>query len=135
MKNISISTDKSKLDISFIYNFLSKSYWANKRTKQDIEKSIANSRAYGIYIEDQQIGFARILSDQVVFAYLMDVFIDEKYRGNGYAKKLLEFILSDPELKDVKIWYLRTDDAHNLYKQFGFTELVNPKTSMEIYLK
>ncbi len=131
MKNISISTDPNKLDISYIYNFLRSSYWAKGRTKKQVEVSIANSISYGLYLGEKQIGFARILSDRVVFAYLMDLFVDEVHRGKGYSKKLMEHIISDPELKDVKKWYLRTNDAHGLYEQYGFTPLENPKKSME----
>lgn len=131
MNQITISKDKSKLDIDFLFNFLSTSYWAKGRTKEQIEKSIIHSECYGIYEGRQQIGFARMITDQVVFTYLLDVFIDEAHKGNGYGKMLMDYISKDSILADVKLWYLRTKDAHGLYKQFDFKFLEDANTSME----
>ncbi len=131
MSKITISTDHNKLDIPYIHNFLTDSYWGKGRTIEAVQKSINHSRCYGIYLDDRQIGFARLVSDMVVFAYLMDVFIDKDYNGKGYAQQLINFILEDPELSDVKKWGLRTRDAHTLYEKVGFKPLANPSMSME----
>jgi len=131
MSNIHISTDPKNLDVPYIHNFLINSYWGKGRTIEAVQKSIDNSMSYGVYLDGKQIGFARIVSDKVVFAYLMDVFIDKKYNGKGYAQELLHFILKDPELADVKKWYLRTKDAHTLYEKVGFSALADPSMSME----
>ncbi|WP_306420474.1 GNAT family N-acetyltransferase [uncultured Winogradskyella sp.] len=80
---------------------------------------------------DKQIGFARIATDYVVFAYLMDVFILPEYRGKGYSKQLIKTVCEEPKLQNCKIWMLKTADAHGLYKQFGFTELEYPEKLME----
>ena len=105
MSPICISLDKQKLDISLIHSFLSKSYWAAERTKAQVEKSIENSRCYGLYLDNEQIGFARVVTDKVVFAYLMDVFIVEKYQQKGYGQILLDAILNDEEIKTVQNWF------------------------------
>lgn len=128
---IEISKDKSKLQIEVIHNFLSNSYWAKGRTIKDVEKSIHHCLCYGVYLNNEQIGFARIATDYTVFAYLMDVFILEDYRGNGYSKQLVSTIVLDEELKSCKVWMLKTADAHGLYKQFGFQELSSPEKVME----
>lgn len=130
MSNISISLDKQKLDISLIHSFLSKSYWAAERTKAQVEKSIENSRCYGLYLDNEQIGFARVVTDKVVFAYLMDVFIVEKCQEKGYGQILLDAILNDEEIKTVQNWFLRTKDAQGVYAKFGFGELENPERTM-----
>ena len=123
---ITISTDKTRLNIKLIHEFLTKSYWAEGRTLERVKISIENSMCFGIYLKDKQIGFARVLTDKVVFAYLMDVFIIEKFRGKGYSKMLLTEIFANRELQTVGKWFLETKDAHGLYKQFGFKELENP---------
>ena len=128
---IKISTDKSKLQIDVIHQFLSTSYWAKGRSIEDVKKTIENCLCFGVYFDEKQIGFARIATDYTVFAYLMDVFILPEYRGNGYSKKLMEFILESPQLQSCKVWMLKTADAHDLYKQFGYSELKHPEKVVE----
>jgi GNAT superfamily N-acetyltransferase len=129
---IEISTDKNRLNIDFIHAFLSNSYWGKGRTIEEVKRSIEHSICFGIYLDGQQIGFTRVLTDQTIFAYLMDVFIDEKYRGKGYSKLLLTEILSTPYLKEVKKWALKTGDAHGLYEQFGFHLVNDPENWMDM---
>jgi GNAT superfamily N-acetyltransferase len=128
---VTVSTDKSKLDVSFIQHFLKDIYWAAGRTIEEVQITIDNSFCFGVYLEDKQIGFARVITDYVVFAYLMDVFIDEKYRGNGYSSILIDSMMKEPKLKGVKIWRLATADAHFLYEKFGFSLLEKPERMME----
>ena len=127
-----ISMDKSKLDIGFIYEYLCyESYWAKGRSLNDVKKSIENSLCFGVYNKDQQqIGFARLVTDSVVFAWLMDVFIARDYRGNGLSKMLMDYILKIPELQNVNGIGLRTNDAHKLYEKFGFRIIENSETWM-----
>lgn len=128
---ISISTDKNKLDVAFIQDFLKDIYWAAGRTIEEVQTTIEHSFCFGIYLDDQQIGFARVITDYVVFAYLMDVFIDEKHRGNGYSSLLIDAMMNEPELQNIKIWRLATTDAHFLYEKFGFKLLAHPEKLME----
>ena len=129
--DIIISDDKSKLDISLIHNFLTNSYWAKGRTIEEVKASIENSECYGLFINDEQVGFARIITDFVVFAYLLDVFIIPDFQGKGYAKLLLKRILEDEKFRNVKKWMLATKDAHTLYTKFGFSKLAKPERLME----
>jgi GNAT superfamily N-acetyltransferase len=131
MDDYTISTDKSKLNLHLIHKFLTTSYWAEGRSFEDVKKSIENSICYGIYDGNKQVGFARIITDYVVFAYLMDVFIIEEYRGKGLSKMLLNKILNDESLRHVKKWLLATKDAHTLYEQFGFRTITSTGKYME----
>ena len=128
---VTISTDKNKFDVPFVQNFLKDIYWAAGRTIEEVQTTIDASFCFGIYLDDQQIGFARVVTDYVVFAYLMDVFIDEKYRGKGYASVLIDAMMKEPQLQQVKIWRLATSDAHFLYEKFGFKPLAAPEKMME----
>ena len=132
MSKITISTDKSKLDIPYIHSFLSTSYWAKGRTIKQVETSIEHSTCFGIYLSNRQIGFARVLTDRVVFAYIMDVFIDPAYRGNGYAKRLIQEVLHHPDFSLLSQWHLKTKDTHLLYEQFGFELIKNSEWWMEL---
>ena len=130
---IQISTDKKKLDIDLIHNYLSgESYWAKGRSKEVVKRSIDNSLCFGVYEDDRQIGFARVVTDCAVFAWILDVFILREYRGKGYSKQLMKTIMSHDSLQNLQRWGLGTEDAHGLYKQFGFMPLSKPQNMMEI---
>lgn len=127
----SISTDKNKINLDFVHDYLSTTaYWSKGRSKDDVKTSIENSLCFGLFLNEdsQQIGFARVATDYVVFAWIMDVFIKEAYQGKGLGKLLVQEILNHPKLKDVNGFGLRTEDAHGLYKQFDFTEIPEPET-------
>ncbi|TCZ80875.1 N-acetyltransferase [Paenibacillus albiflavus] len=114
-----ISDNKALLDLKTIKDFLRRSYWANRRTEDNIERSIENSICYGVYHEGKQVGYARIITDHATMYYLCDVFIDEAYRGNGIGKKLLECITTSDDFRNLT-GVLRTQDAQGLYQQFDF---------------
>lgn len=119
-KHYLVSTDKEKLDVEKIHDYISnRSYWAKGRSLADIKASIEGSVCFGIYQNEVQLGFARVITDKVVLAYLLDFFIFEPYQGRGLSKLLMEQILAHKELQTV-FWLLSTGDAHSLYEQFGF---------------
>lgn len=132
---IEISTDKNKLQIEMIHQFLTESYWAKGRTFEEVKKTIDNCFCFGVYLDEKQIGFARIATDYTVFAYIMDVFVLPEYREQGYSKQLMKTIHEESQLQSCKVWMLKTADAHNLYKQFGYNELAQPEKLMERLLK
>jgi len=132
---IEISTDKNRLDLEVIHSFLSNSYWGKGRGLEEIKLSIDSSLNFGVYQKGKQIGFARVVTDYLVFAMLLDVFILPDYRGKGYSKQLMKVILECSKLEKVKTWMLKTKDAHGLYMQFGFREVQYPKKIMERILK
>lgn len=130
----SISTDKSKLDIAYIHNFVStQSYWAQGIPLSFVERSVQNSFCFGVYHQQRQVGFARVVTDYATFGYLADVFIDPDYRGKGLSKKLMAFIFSREELKNLRRMILLTRDAHTLYSQYGFKSLASPDRFMELH--
>ncbi|MEO4004741.1 GNAT family N-acetyltransferase [Flavobacterium sp. CAU 1735] len=129
-----ISTDKSKLDIAVIHHYLSQeSYWSKDIPVARIQKSIENALCFGIFHGDQQVGYAKVISDFSTMAYLGDVFVLEAYRGQGLSKWLMETIMSHPELQDLRRWILLTADAHELYQKYGWKPIASPEKWMEIH--
>ncbi len=126
-----ISTDRQRLNLELIHDFLTRSYWASGRDLAVVKKSINNSLPFGVYWGTQQIGFARVITDYTTYAYLSDVFIIKSFQGQGLGKWLVEAILSHPELQGLGKWSLGTSDAHELYRKFGFTEVRYPERLME----
>ncbi len=133
MNNFVLSTDKEKLDIDFIHHFLSvESYWAKDIPLHTVKKSIENSFCVGIYENNQQVGFARVITDYATFGYLADVFVNPKYRSLGLSKLMMEYIINHPDLQGFRRWLLATSDAHGLYEKYGFKMLGKPERMMEI---
>ena len=128
-----ISTDKSQLDVDVIFDYLSNHfYWAKGRTREAVKKTIVNSLCFGVYDdENKQVGFARVVSDLAVFAWLMNIFILPAFQGNGLGKLLMANIMTYKDLQAVKKWGLGTRDAHGLYEKFGFRLLSKPENRME----
>src|SRR5688572_3487507 len=132
-----ISTDPSRLDVDLIHQFLNTSYWAEGRPRDVVERSIRHSLCFGVYARDAstgaeaatvarrgaQVAFARVVTDCAVFGYLADVFVIPAYRGRGIASGLMQAILAHPDVQNLKVFLLRTRDAHGLYARFGFGPL------------
>ena len=127
-----ISTDPARIDIGMVHEFLINSYWAKGIPLETVRRSIENSISFGVYHGQQQVGFARIISDQATFAYLADVFIFPAYSGRGLSRWLMECIIAYPDLQGLRRWMLATQDAHGLYAKFGFTPIKSSEFWMEI---
>jgi len=128
-----ISADKQRLDVTAIHAYLTQSYWSPGVPRTVVERAIEGSLCFGVFLQGKQVGFARVVTDKATFAYLADVFILEPHRGKGLSKRLMEFIFTQPDLQGLRRFMLATNDAHGLYKQFGFTELANPARFMELH--
>ena len=135
-----ISTDSARLDIGVIHGFLRESYWAEAIPREIVERAVANSLCFGAYYRNEQIGFARVVSDYCTFAYIADVFVLAPWRGRGISKALMAEVIRHPDLQGLRRWLLGTKDAHGLYQRFGFTAPQFPDRQMEradpgIYLR
>jgi len=131
-ENFIITTDKSKMDVTAIHDFLSKySGWSDNIPFERVKTSIDNSLNFGLFHKGKQIGFARVISDFSTIAYLGDIYILEAFRGRGLSKKLMDIIMSHPNLQGLRRWILLTSTADWLYEKYGFTKLPNPEWYME----
>lgn len=127
-----ISTNNDRLSIQLVHDFISnQSYWGQGRRIETVQRALENSLNFGLYKKNQQIGFARVVTDYCTFAWLADVFVIDEYRGQGLSKWLMEVIMSHPQLVGMRRWVLATRDAHGLYKQFGFVEMLQRERWME----
>ena len=127
-----ISTDRARLDVGLVHRYLSESsYWAQGRPREVVERSIEHSLAFGVYLGERQVGFARVITDYATFAWIADVFVLEEYRGQGLGRWLSEVMIAHPDLQGFRRWALATKDAHELYRRVGFRELQCAERWME----
>lgn len=129
--NIYFSSDFNDMDLELIYKFVKNSYWGESRTFEEQKTASKHTTNFGLFHNKNQIAYARVMTDKVFFAYLLDVFVIEDYQGKGYSKLLIDKILNFPELKDIDKWMLATKDAHKLYEKFGFKSIKSPEKLME----
>jgi GNAT superfamily N-acetyltransferase len=128
-----ISDDREQLQVNTIHQFLcNDAYWSPGIPLATVEKGIAHSFCVGVYLEEQQVAFARVVTDYTSFAWLCDVFVLEAHRKKGISKWMMQFIMNHPNLQGFRSWFLGTKDAHQLYAQFGFKPLEDPTRFMAI---
>lgn len=133
MSTYEFTCDTTRLDIGAIHSFLAHSYWSPGIPRAVVARAIANSLCFGIFHENQQVGFGRVVTDKATFAYLADVYVLPEHRGKGLSKRLMEQVTQHPELQGLRRMLLATADAHGLYEKFGFKPLAAPERMMEIH--
>lgn len=121
-KTITISNDQDLIEFERVCSFLQSTYWGAGRSPFAIRTSFENSVCFIALDGGEQIGFARVVTDHAFLAYVFDLFVFEEARGAGVAKMLMTAILDHPDLRDVSSFLLGTDNAHSLYRQFGFSD-------------
>jgi GNAT superfamily N-acetyltransferase len=134
MSEVLIKTGKEHMDITMIHRFLKEdSYWAKGISYEWVEQSLAHSFCIGAFVNSEQVGFGRVITDYYTFGWFADFFVLPGYRGKGISKKMLSFVLEEPWCKRLRRKMLNTGDAHGLYRQFRFKDLANPSYVLEIY--
>jgi GNAT superfamily N-acetyltransferase len=126
-----ITTDSAQFDLDAIHAYLTVSYWAEGIPRVTVVRSIEHSLCFGVLAGKKQIGLARVVTDRATFAYIGDVYILEAYQGQGLGKWLMATIVAHPDLQGLRRWILATQDAHGLYRRFGFTDLIDSPRYME----
>jgi N-acetylglutamate synthase-like GNAT family acetyltransferase len=127
-----VSDDASRIDVDAVHAFLVRSYWAKGIPREIVARSVANSLCLGIYAPTgEQVGLVRVITDKATFAYLCDVYVLEAHRGRGLSKAALGLLSSHPELQSLRRFQLVTEDAQDLYRQFGFRVVEQPERHME----
>ena len=121
-ENFTISSEHERVDIDALHDMLRRSYWAKDRTREEVEKTISNSICFSLFKDEEQIGFARVLTDRVAYAVILDMIIREDFRGRGLGKWLMGCIFEHPEITPLSqvLW---TSDADNFYKKLGFQQM------------
>ncbi|WP_167045012.1 GNAT family N-acetyltransferase [Salinibacterium sp. ZJ454] len=120
-----LSDDPDRIDVDAVWEFLStEAYWGRSRSRNDVERQVEGAWRVVAAFEagtNTLVGFARAVSDGMGFAYLADVFVLPAHRGNELGKRIVSAMIDEGPGANFR-WTLFTGDAHDLYRQFGFTE-------------
>ncbi len=130
LQHYEITTDRSRFDLEAIHAFLTRAYWSPGIPRAVVERAVANSLCFGLLLGTEQVGLARVVTDRATFAYLADVYVLEEHRGKGLARRLMEAVVSHPDLQGLRRMLLATRDAHGLYAKYGFKPLAAPERLM-----
>ena len=133
MPTYEITSDVSRFDVDAIHAFLAQTYWSPGIPRRVVDRAISNSLCFGVLFGDEQVGFARVVTDRATFAYLADVYVLEAHRGKGIARRLMHEVMHHPDLQGLRRILLATRDAHGLYSKYGFRPLAAPDRLMEIH--
>jgi GNAT superfamily N-acetyltransferase len=127
-----IDDNQARLDLDVVYEFVTRSYWAEGVPRDVVERSVANSLALGLYASGSQVGFTRAVTDLATFVWVCDVFVLPAHRGRGLGHWMVETLRAHPDLTRIRRFMLATSDAHQVYADCGFMPLANPVQYMEI---
>ena len=133
--HFTISTDRNRLNLDWIHRSLASCPWSKGIPLDKVERSIQNSFCFGVYDGATQVGFGRVITDFVTFAYIGDFFIAESHRGRGLGKWLISTILACPELATLQRKCIVTSEAHGLYREMGFMSVQRPAAYLELINK
>jgi len=124
--SFTISSEKQHVNIDTLHDMLSQSYWAKDRTRDEVEKSVANSICFSLLKNDELIGFARVLTDSMAYAIILDMIIRKNFRGQGLGQWIMQCICDHPEIRPLRqlLW---TGDADDFYRKCGFEEMSSLK--------
>lgn len=130
-EKIRYSHRHDEMQLDRIHAFLSQSYWAKNIPLETVQQSVANSIVIGAFAQEQQIGFARLVTDKATFAYLADVYVEDDFQKQGIAFEMVKQLQELPELAGLRRWLLVTLDAQPLYKKLGWKAVPHPERHME----
>jgi len=132
-KECEIKSGYDNMDFDKVTSMLSNAFWCINIKIDEVRKGAQNSSlVLGVFYENEQIAYARVISDKTRFAYILDVYVDEKFRKNGIGQLMVNSLIQNEELKDVYQWLLITKDAHGVYEKLGFKLISRPMDWMEI---
>jgi GNAT superfamily N-acetyltransferase len=124
------------MDFDKVTLMLGSAFWSPGITKEEVMKGARFSALVaGAFLDPsgEQIGYGRVISDRTRFAYVLDVFVDHRYRRRGVGTEIVRHILNHEDLGDVYQWLLITRDAHGVYEKSGFMPLSDPASWMQVW--
>jgi GNAT superfamily N-acetyltransferase len=126
-----LDDDSERIDFERVHSWMTTSYWTPGIDMARVRKAAEGSAMLvGAYLGEEQVGYARVVSDRTSFSWIADVFVDPAHRRKGLAKAIVRFAIDHPDYQPMRRWVLATRDAHSVYAELGFTPIENPENWM-----
>jgi GNAT superfamily N-acetyltransferase len=132
-----ISADPDRIDAERVHRWLSTdAYWAIGRSRAKQDRAIEESLNFGVYetVSEDQVAYARVITDRATFAWLCDVYVDPSVRGKGIGTALVGAVREHLRPYGLRRILLATHDAHGVYEKLGFAPLEKPDQWMALVL-
>lgn len=129
------SADPDRVDIDRTHRWLSTdAYWAMGRPREKHERAVASSLNFGVYdtVSGEQAAYARVVTDEALFGWLCDVYVDPSARGKGIGTALVGAVREELRAYGLRRVLLATHDAHGVYEKLGFRPLERPDQWMAL---
>ncbi|MEG4453715.1 GNAT family N-acetyltransferase [Microcoleus sp. N9_A1] len=118
--------------VSDLMDLYKNEFWSDKRTREDVVKMLAATDVIIGFVDESDgvpprklrlIGITRVITDFVYRAMIFDVIIKPTHRKMGLGAKLMDAVLTHPELQAVEHFYLNClSNMMPFYERWGFTD-------------
>jgi GNAT superfamily N-acetyltransferase len=132
MSSIDVTDDPARIDIDLAYRWLQDTYWGAATDRETFDRAVANCFSVAAFVEAEQRGFARAVTDYATFAWVSDVVVAADARGQGIGRAMVSYMLAHPRLQGLRRWNLNTRDAQGVYAPLGFKTVTDPSAYMEL---
>jgi GNAT superfamily N-acetyltransferase len=133
--NFTVRSGLEAVDLDTVHEFLKTTPWAADLSRAALARAIRHSLCFSLFEENRQIGFARVITDYVTYAYMCDVYVVEAQRRRGLGSWLIRCVLEHPDIASLKRIALITHDAQGFYSLLGFESASRPDNYMERILR
>jgi GNAT superfamily N-acetyltransferase len=129
---IDVTSDPARIDFDLAYEWLAATYWGAATTRETFDCAAANCFCVAAFVDGEQRGFARAITDYATFAWVSDVVVATEARGQGIGRAMVRHMLDHPRLQGLRRWNLNTRDAQGVYAPLGFSRVTDPGAYMEL---
>lgn len=132
MNAVDILDDPARIDFDLAYRWLQDTYWGAVTSRETFDHAVANCFCVAAFVDGEQRGFARVVTDYATFAWVCDVVVAADARGKGLGRAMVRYMLAHPRLQGLRRWNLNTRDAQGVYAPLGFKAVTDPSVYMEL---
>ena len=114
--------------LSDLHRMYQEEWWTKGRKLEDVRRMVQHSNVIVGFCDAESkrlVAFARVLTDYVYKALVLDVIVVAESRGRGLARALMDTVVAHPSLASVRHFELYCrPELMPLYHKWGFSDEV-----------